>query len=144
MPAIQRYTNLAAVVLPFLAFIAALGLLWNSAIGWSDLAILLAMYLVSAFGITIGYHRLLTHRAFQTYKPLEYALAIAGSMAVQGPWQIEATRLPASKNAFTNATASGCMRSASGLMTPPATTARRSPAAGLGRGSHRPGTRDSH
>ena len=85
MPAIQRYTNLAAVVLPFLAFIAALGLLWNSAIGWSDLAILLAMYLVSAFGITIGYHRLLTHRAFQTYKPLEYALAMAGSMAVQGP-----------------------------------------------------------
>ena len=66
MPAIQRYTNLAAVVLPFLAFIAALGLLWNSAVGWSDLAILGAMYLVSAFGITIGYHRLLTHRAFQT------------------------------------------------------------------------------
>ena len=85
MPAIQRYTNLAAVVLPFLAFIAALGLLWNSAVGWSDLAILVAMYLVSAFGITIGYHRLLTHRAFQTYKPLEYALAMAGSMAVQGP-----------------------------------------------------------
>jgi stearoyl-CoA desaturase (delta-9 desaturase) len=85
MPAIQRYTNLAAVVLPFLAFIAALGLLWNSAVGWSDLVILAAMYLVSAFGITIGYHRLLTHRAFQTYKPLEYALATAGSMAVQGP-----------------------------------------------------------
>ena len=35
------------------------------------------MYLVSGWGITIGYHRLLTHRAFQTYKPLEYALAIA-------------------------------------------------------------------
>ena len=43
------------------------------------------MYLVSALGITIGYHRLLTHRAFQTYKPVEYALAAAGSMAVQGP-----------------------------------------------------------
>ena len=85
MPAIQRYTNLAAVVLPFLAFIAAIGLLPNSVVGWSDLAILVAMYLVSAFGITIGYHRLLTHRAFQTYKPLEYALAMAGSMAVQGP-----------------------------------------------------------
>ena len=85
MPAIQRYTNLAAVVLPFLAFIAALALLWNRAVGWTDLAILAAMYLVSALGITIGYHRLLTHRAFQTHKPVEYALAVAGSMAVQGP-----------------------------------------------------------
>ena len=43
------------------------------------------MYLVTALGITIGYHRLLTHRAFQTYKPVEYAFAAAGSMAVQGP-----------------------------------------------------------
>ena len=43
------------------------------------------MYLVTALGITIGYHRMLTHRAFQTYKPLEYAFAAAGSMAVQGP-----------------------------------------------------------
>ena len=43
------------------------------------------MYLVTALGITIGYHRLLTHRAFQTHKPVEYALAAAGSMAVQGP-----------------------------------------------------------
>ena len=85
MPPVQRYINLAAVVLPFLAFVAALVLLWNRAVGWTDLAILAAMYLVTAFGITIGYHRLLTHRAFQTYKPVEYALAVAGSMAVQGP-----------------------------------------------------------
>jgi stearoyl-CoA desaturase (delta-9 desaturase) len=85
MPAIQRYTNLAAVILPFLAFIAALVLLWNRAVGWTDLAILAAMYLISALGVTIGFHRLLTHRAFQTYKPVEYALAVAGSMAVQGP-----------------------------------------------------------
>jgi stearoyl-CoA desaturase (delta-9 desaturase) len=36
-------------------------------------------------GITLGFHRLLTHRSFQTFKPVEYALAILGSMAVQGP-----------------------------------------------------------
>jgi stearoyl-CoA desaturase (delta-9 desaturase) len=81
----QRYTNFAAVVLPFAAFIAALILLWNRAVGWTDLAIMLAMYLVSALGVTVGFHRLLTHRAFQTHKPVEYALAVAGSMAVQGP-----------------------------------------------------------
>jgi stearoyl-CoA desaturase (Delta-9 desaturase) len=85
MPRIQRYINLAAVVLPFLGFIAALVLLWNRAVGWTDLAILAGMYLVTAFGITIGFHRMLTHRAFATHKPLEYAFAVAGSMAVQGP-----------------------------------------------------------
>ena len=36
-------------------------------------------------GVTLGFHRLLTHRSFQTYKPVQYALAIIGSMAVQGP-----------------------------------------------------------
>ncbi len=81
----QRYTNMAAVVVPFVAFLAAIVLLWNRAVGWTDLVILLGMYLVTALGITIGYHRLLTHRAFQTHKPIEYALAAAGSMAVQGP-----------------------------------------------------------
>jgi stearoyl-CoA desaturase (Delta-9 desaturase) len=85
MPAIQRYTNLAAVVLPFLACFAALILLWNRAVGWTDLSIAVGMYLITALGITVGYHRMLTHRAFQTYKPVEYAFATAGSMAVQGP-----------------------------------------------------------
>jgi stearoyl-CoA desaturase (Delta-9 desaturase) len=81
----QRYTNLAAVVLPFAAFIVALVLLWNTAVGWTDLAILGGMYVVTAFGVTVGFHRLLTHRAFQTHKPVQYGLAAAGSMAVQGP-----------------------------------------------------------
>ncbi|MGH2986804.1 MAG: acyl-CoA desaturase, partial [Solirubrobacterales bacterium] len=85
MSAIQRYTNLGAVVLPFFACLAALVLLWNRAVDWTDLAILAAMYAVSALGVTVGFHRLLTHRAFQTYKPVEYLLAAAGSMAVQGP-----------------------------------------------------------
>ena len=85
MSRLQRYSNMTAVVLPFLATIAAIVLLWNRAVGWTELAILAGMYLITALGITIGYHRLLTHRAFQTYKPIEYALAAAGSMAVQGP-----------------------------------------------------------
>jgi len=74
-----------AVIVPFAAFLAALPLLWNSLVGWTDLAILVGVYLSTAFGITIGYHRLLTHRAFETYRPLKYLLAIFGSMAVQGP-----------------------------------------------------------
>ena len=43
------------------------------------------MYLIAGFGVTVGFHRLLTHRAFQTHKPIEYGFAIAGSMSVQGP-----------------------------------------------------------
>src|SRR3954452_13685293 len=85
MSRLQRYSNMTAVVLPFLAFLAAIVLLWNSAVGWTDLVIFAAMYLVTAVGVTVGYHRMLTHRAFQTYKPVEYAFATAGSMAVQGP-----------------------------------------------------------
>jgi stearoyl-CoA desaturase (Delta-9 desaturase) len=43
------------------------------------------MYFLSAGGITVGFHRLLTHRSFQTFKPVQYLFAILGSMAVQGP-----------------------------------------------------------
>jgi stearoyl-CoA desaturase (delta-9 desaturase) len=80
----EKVTNLLAVVLPFVATLAAIALLWDEAVGWSDLVVLVAMYLVTAFGITIGYHRMLTHRAFEAPAPVRYGLAIAGSMAVQG------------------------------------------------------------
>ena len=51
----------------------------------ADLAIIAVMYVLTALGITVGFHRLLTHRSFQTSKPLEYTFAVLGSMAVQGP-----------------------------------------------------------
>jgi stearoyl-CoA desaturase (delta-9 desaturase) len=85
MTALQRRVNLAAVFIPFAVFLTACVLLWNQAVGWTDLAILLALYLPAGFGITIGYHRMLTHQAFQTSKPVRYTFAILGGMAVQGP-----------------------------------------------------------
>jgi stearoyl-CoA desaturase (delta-9 desaturase) len=85
MTRIEKAANLGAVVLPFLATVAAIALLWNSFVTPADLLIMVAMYLVTALGITIGYHRLLTHRSFATSKPLEYLFAALGSMAVQGP-----------------------------------------------------------
>jgi stearoyl-CoA desaturase (delta-9 desaturase) len=85
MTRIEKASNLGAVVIPFLATVAAITLLWNSVVGVADLAIMAAVYLVSALGVTIGFHRLLTHRSFQTSKPLEYLFAALGSMAVQGP-----------------------------------------------------------
>jgi stearoyl-CoA desaturase (delta-9 desaturase) len=85
MTRVERAANLGAVVVPFAATIAAIALLWNSLVSPVDLAIGAVMYLLTALGITVGYHRLLTHRSFQTSKPLEYLFAALGSMAVQGP-----------------------------------------------------------
>jgi stearoyl-CoA desaturase (Delta-9 desaturase) len=81
----EKAVNLGAVVVPFAATILAVVLLWNSFVSPADLAIAAVMYLLTAVGITVGFHRLLTHRSFQTAKPVEYAFAVLGSMAVQGP-----------------------------------------------------------
>jgi len=81
----EKAVNLAAVVIPFLATLTAIVLLWNRVVTAADLIIAAVMYLLTAIGITVGFHRLLTHRSFQTSKPVEYTFAILGSMAVQGP-----------------------------------------------------------
>jgi stearoyl-CoA desaturase (delta-9 desaturase) len=85
MTRLERNVNVAAVLVPFLALIAGAVLLWHSFFGLRDLAILIAMYLLTAVGVTVGFHRLLTHRAFQTHPWVRYTLAALGSMAVQGP-----------------------------------------------------------
>ena len=85
MTRMARYTNIAAVVVPFLCVIGAIVLFWNDGVSALDLAILVGLYLPTGLGITVGYHRLLTHRAFETYKPLRYMWAILGSHALEGP-----------------------------------------------------------
>ncbi len=85
MSRLEKRVNLVAVALPFVAFIAAIVLLWNSAVSATDLGILAVMYVLTGLGVTVGFHRLLTHRSFAVPKPLEYTFAILGSMAVQGP-----------------------------------------------------------
>ena len=81
----HRISNLIGAIVPFVAFILAIPLLWNTWIGWSDVAVFAIMYLAAGLGVTVGYHRLLTHRSFQTYMPVQYVFAVLGSMAVQGP-----------------------------------------------------------
>jgi stearoyl-CoA desaturase (delta-9 desaturase) len=72
------------VVVPFVGVLAAIVLLWNRAVDVTDLAIMAVMYLITAVGITVGFHRLLTHRAFQTHAWLERTFAVLGSLSVQG------------------------------------------------------------
>ena len=81
----HRIFNLVGVVAPLAGLAAAIVTLWGTWVDWTDLAILAVLYVATGLGVTLGFHRLLTHRSFQTHRPVEYALAIAGSMAVQGP-----------------------------------------------------------
>jgi len=81
----EKVANLGAVVVPFIATLTAIVLFWNSLVRPADLVIAAVMYILTAVGITVGFHRLLTHRSFQTSKWLEYTFAVLGSMAVQGP-----------------------------------------------------------
>ena len=81
----QQIGNLVGVFVPFLGLLVAIVLLWNRAVDGIDLALLGGLYLLVGFGVTVGFHRLLTHRAFATHKRVEYAFATLGSAALQGP-----------------------------------------------------------
>lgn len=72
-------------VLPLLGLVVAVVLLWNRAVEPSDLAVLGVMYVIAGLGVTIGYHRLLAHRSFKTYRGVRVLLTAAGAMAGQGP-----------------------------------------------------------
>ena len=85
MSGLKRALHLFWVVVPFLAAVAAIVLLWNRAVGPVELAVMAVMYVPTMLGITVGFHRLFTHHAFETTRTVKYALAICGSMAVQGP-----------------------------------------------------------
>jgi stearoyl-CoA desaturase (Delta-9 desaturase) len=80
----ERIANLIGVVVPFAGVVVAIPLLWHHGVDGVDLALLAVMYMVTAVGITVGFHRLLTHRAFQTHPWMERMLAIMGSLSVQG------------------------------------------------------------
>ncbi len=85
MRTVDKYANLIAVFGPPLVLLGLIPLAVHHDIAHlSDLIVFMIMYLLCGFGITIGYHRLLTHRSFATYKPIEYMFAILGSMAIQG------------------------------------------------------------
>src|SRR2546423_14838655 len=80
----ERTANLLGVVVPFVGVLVAIVLLWRRAVDATDLLILAGMYVISAAGVTVGFHRLLTHRAFQTYPWLERVFAVLGSRSRQG------------------------------------------------------------
>jgi stearoyl-CoA desaturase (delta-9 desaturase) len=74
-----------ATIVPIVATIGGVVLLWRGEVGLSDLVTFATMYVICILGITVGYHRLLAHRSFTTSQPVRIGLAVAGSMAAQGP-----------------------------------------------------------
>jgi stearoyl-CoA desaturase (delta-9 desaturase) len=84
MTRIERISNLLGVVVPFAGVLVAIVMLWNRAVDLTDVGIMAVMYVITAGGVTIGFHRLLTHRSFQTHAWLERTFAVMGSLSMQG------------------------------------------------------------
>lgn len=72
-------------VIPFVALIFAGWQVWGSALHWSDVFLFVGIYLATGFGITVGFHRLFTHRSFKTSSWMRGLFAILGSAAIEGP-----------------------------------------------------------
>ena len=80
----HKLGNLIGVAVPPLCLLVAIVLLWNRAIGPLELSLMIGLYFVTALGVTLGYHRMFTHRAFEASRAFRAVMAILGSMAVEG------------------------------------------------------------
>ncbi|MEV6007403.1 fatty acid desaturase [Streptomyces sp. NPDC051976] len=82
---IEQIALLIFITIPFVALVAAIPLAWGRGMSWLDLGLMIGMYYLGCHGVTIGFHRYFTHGSFKANRPLRIALAVAGSMAVEGP-----------------------------------------------------------
>jgi stearoyl-CoA desaturase (Delta-9 desaturase) len=73
------------ITVPFLAVFAAIPVAWGWGLSWRDIIIAAVMYLITGHGVTVGFHRHFTHKAFKARRWVQVTLAIAGMMAIQGP-----------------------------------------------------------
>jgi stearoyl-CoA desaturase (delta-9 desaturase) len=85
IPLNERVAVFVGVFLPPLGLLVAIIYYWNRGVSPLDIALMLSMYTFTLLGITIGYHRLFTHRSFETSPAIRFLLAAFGSMAWQGP-----------------------------------------------------------
>src|SRR4051794_5636396 len=66
VPLSVRLMNLAAIIIPFVGVVSVPFFVWGWGFNWVDLILLLVMYVITVLGITVGFHRLFTHRSFET------------------------------------------------------------------------------
>jgi stearoyl-CoA desaturase (delta-9 desaturase) len=84
-PGIDRIANAVVTIVPVGLLGVAIWLAWGGTLGWSDLVVFAITYVLTGIGITVGFHRLLTHRSFKTTRPIRVLLAGLGSAAIEGP-----------------------------------------------------------
>ena len=82
--ALQKLSAVILIGLPFVGLVWAVAWTWDDGVSPTALAIAAGMYLLTGHGLAVGFHRMFTHRSFRPTRPLKIALAIAGSMAVEG------------------------------------------------------------
>jgi stearoyl-CoA desaturase (Delta-9 desaturase) len=81
----DRLITALVTALPMLALGLVAWQLWEQALHWSDLVIFGLLYVACGLGVTVGFHRLFTHRSFATTRPLRFLFAVLGSAAIEGP-----------------------------------------------------------
>jgi stearoyl-CoA desaturase (delta-9 desaturase) len=81
----DRIITGAVTVVPILALGLVAWQAWQSLLHWHDIAVFAILYVATGLGVTVGFHRLFTHRSFKTSPALRGAFAACGSMAIEGP-----------------------------------------------------------
>lgn len=74
----------AFVVIPLIAVAFALPIAWGGWLSWLDITLAIGLWLLTAGGITIGYHRYFTHGSFKANRTVKIILAVFGSLAIEG------------------------------------------------------------
>lgn len=77
----EQFLVVLFVILPLLDLVGAVPLAWGWGLSWTDLGLAALLYLVSCLGVTVGFHRHFTHRAFAALRAVRIGLAVAGSLA---------------------------------------------------------------
>ena len=80
----ERVVRAAIIAVPIAAIATVGWLAWGGSLHWQDLVVLAIVYSLTGAGITVGYHRLFTHRSFKTTRGVRVLFAVLGSMAVEG------------------------------------------------------------
>src|SRR5579884_1171209 len=80
----HKVINLIGVPAPLVGLLVAIALLWNRAVGPLELGLLIGLYVITCLGVTLGYHRMFTHRSFESSRAFRAIIAVIGSMAVEG------------------------------------------------------------
>jgi stearoyl-CoA desaturase (Delta-9 desaturase) len=82
---LDRFVTGTVTVVPVLCLAIVGWQVWGQWLGWNDIVVFLIMYVLTGLGITVGFHRMLTHRAFKTTPFVKGVFTALGSAAIEGP-----------------------------------------------------------